>query len=138
MKLALILFLLAGCIADLSKDTELKTFQVKKEDFNYLVNSSAPSPTPNLSLVKKVVNDDYPIELSIYENGQFYYMLENLGDGFGTWEFKDGKLALFAERDLFDMHIDILAIEEKAQKIVIQFRDRHGLKTLSALPHNLP
>ena len=57
-------------------------------------------------------------------------MLENLGDGTGTWTFKNGKLRLYAERRLFDMHILIKALEEEANKVAIEFSDRFGPRFL--------
>ncbi len=106
--------------------TPVQFFKSTQEDFTKYINNKPLPKNPNLSLDKTISNDDYPIELALYSDGNFYYNLENLGDGHGTWTFKNGKVRLFSERRLFDMHIMIKALEEGALSVGIEFADRFG------------
>jgi hypothetical protein len=124
----LYLFLLTFTFS--SCKSKVKVFVTTEEHFTKYVNEKSLPTSPNLSVDITISNDDYPIELALYNDGTFYYMLENLGDGTGTWTFKNGKLRLYAERRLFDMHILIKALEEEANKVGIEFSDRFGPRFL--------
>jgi hypothetical protein len=84
----------------------------------------------NLSNNLYLVNQDYPIEVSIFKDGSFYYNLPNLGDGKGTWKHENGRLKLFASRKLFDLNMDIISKDKEATGLIIYFVDRFGPKTL--------
>lgn len=71
-------------------------------------------------------SDDYPIEVKLFADKTFYYVLPTLGDGTGTWSHSDGKVNLHAKRSLFDMSIDIHALEKGPNKVAFVFVDRHG------------
>ena len=92
---------------------------------------------PNLKSDKTLLNRDYPIEIAIYSDGQWYYDLPNLDTGKGTWSLENGRIKLFAKQRLFDMHIDVVAIEENAKNVVIKFRDRFGPRILNTEKINI-
>ncbi|MBT7609583.1 MAG: hypothetical protein HN576_07495 [Bacteriovoracaceae bacterium] len=132
----IILLKIVSCIPSEEK-SEALAFTTSKEDFTKYVNQKTLPTTPNLSIDKTISNDEYPIEIALYNDGQFYYMLENLGDGNGTWEFKNGKIRLFAKRRLFDMHIIIKALKEQATSVGIEFADRFGPQFLNMENKNM-
>ena len=71
-------------------------------------------------------NDDYPIRLSIYSNGKFYYQVDELGNGIGDWHYENGGLRLTSRRKIFDLNFYVTAAEQTGDKIVVKFFDRHG------------
>ena len=125
-KLIILLIILIGC----GEKGKLDFVELKKEDFKPIINEASVPAKPDLAQVKTIINRDYPIEIALFEDGRWYYDLPNLDDGFGTWKFKDGKLVLKAERDLFDMEIDVLSLNGDASKLGIHFQDRFGFRTI--------
>ncbi|TNE99288.1 MAG: hypothetical protein EP326_08420 [Deltaproteobacteria bacterium] len=119
-----------SCIPEKSEKSDVVFFTTKNEDFNQYINQKQTPERPNLTLDKSIINNDYPIEIALYQDGKWYYNLANLGDGFGTWSFRNGIIKLFAKRTLFDMHIDIKATSQGAADVAIQFSDRFGPKIL--------
>lgn len=117
--------------------SDLAYFEVEQEAYTKYVNEKAMPASPNLSVDKVIVNNDYPIEVALYEDQQFYYNLPTLGDGHGTWERIGGKLKLFATRTLFDMHIEIFAADPSANAVILKFRDRHGPQIVKMENSNL-
>ncbi len=128
MKILPLLFLLSliGC----GQKQSLEFYSLKKSDFAPIINNSRAPQKPDLAQVKTILNRDYPIEIALFEDGTWYYDLPNLDDGFGTWEFKNGKIKLEASRDIFDMEIDVVGLDKDAKDIGIYFMDRFGYKTL--------
>lgn len=106
-------------------------------NFSKFVNQKKMPKSPNLTVDKSIVNEDYPIEIALYENNRFYYNLPNLGTGKGKWEFKDGKLELRAKRTLFDMYIEVYGGEQNFGQLAIQFTDRFGAKSLKMDNNNI-
>lgn len=92
---------------------------------------------PDLAVDKSIINNDYPIELALYQDGKFYYNLPTLGDGTGSWTLDGGKLKLFSSRSLFDMHIDIFASDQSASAVILKFRDRHGPQIIKMMNENI-
>lgn len=86
---------------------------------------------PNLNHDKVIVDEEYPVEIAIYEDGQFFYNLDNLGSGTGVWEYKDGSIVLSAKREIFfkvrDMVYKFSILKEDGSKASLEFRDRYGL-----------
>ncbi len=90
---------------------------------------------PDLGEDTFIANYDYPVELSIYDSGKFYYNLDNLGDGEGDWKEVDGVLRLNAEHELKNLGMTInmtfhVYKGEGDKQYKLSFRDRHGLKKL--------
>lgn len=112
------------------KDFEF--YATDKKDFDHMINKQSAPAKPDMGKLKTILNRDYPIEIALFEDGKWYYDLPNLDDGFGTWKYEDGAIKLYAERDLFDMEIDVVALKESAKELGIMFVDRYGLQTMKA------
>jgi len=133
----LILCLLIFITSCGNKSSSPKFQRVEAANFNKFVNQKELSPDPNLNLDKVIVNNDYPIEIALYKDNQFYYNLPNLGDGKGTWVYKNGFLKLTASRKIFDMVIEVHSIDETAQQLAIKFSDRFGPNVLRVQNENI-
>lgn len=118
------------------KDNSIKYYKAQPADFQKFINSHN-LVTPNLSLDRFVVNNEYPIQIALYQDQKFYYDLPNLGDGEGSWKYQNGYLRLTAKRSLFDMIIDIHHRDQDLKNLAIEFRDRFGLKTLKVENENM-
>jgi hypothetical protein len=101
------------------------------------VNAKSMPRDPNLTLDKSFVNNSYPIQIALYNDGKFYYDLPNLGDGHGTWKNAGGVIELRAKRTLFDMYIEVKANDTEAKSLSIQFTDRFGPNTLKMVNVNI-
>lgn len=135
MKLILLMLLLT--IVSCGKQGSAKLYRVDDAAMVKFVNQKSMPTSPNLTLDKSIVNNSYPIEIALYNDGQFYYDLPNLGDGRGTWKNENGKIELKAKRSLFDMYIKVQASDESAQSLSIQFTDRFGPNTLKMMNVNI-
>ena len=123
--------LLFGCGKNSGSDkSELTFFKVESTDFSRYINEKSLPENPNTYEDITLYNDEYPIEITLYKDGRWFYDLANLDDGTGTWKYEGGKIKLFATRTLFDMYIDIEAREKNAKKVAIRFSDRFGEKVL--------
>ena len=117
--------------------SELTFFKVESADFSRYINQKQAPKDPNIYEDITLYNNEYPIEITLYKDGRWFYHLANLDDGFGTWKFEDGKIKLFATRTLFDMYIDIEAREKNAKDVAIRFSDRFGEKVLLMNKRNI-
>lgn len=136
--ITLVLFTSCGAT---NKKTSLDFYPVSKESFSKFINKKdiRSQQAEDVEYRKDIhlINNEYPIEISLYENGEWFYNLENLGKGKGTWIFKNGRLELFAERILFDMYIDIESADSMTNNLIIKFSDRHGPNVLKVENRNL-
>ena len=114
-----------------SKQGELSFFMASEKAFDKVINKKSMPLRVDFSKDKSLLNRDYPIELALYKDGKWFYDLPRYGEGTGTWEFKEGKIHLFAKTSLFDMNIDIVSLDEAGESLVIKFRDRFGPKILN-------
>lgn len=114
-----------------------KFYPAKEESFSKFVNDKALPKDPNMNLDKSIINRDYPIQIALYSDHRFYYDLPNLDDGTGTWSFDGGGIILKAKQRLFDMKIDIRALDPDAKNVGISFIDRHGPQELRMEKENL-
>ncbi|MBL7665997.1 MAG: hypothetical protein JNM93_12755 [Bacteriovoracaceae bacterium] len=120
---------LAVACQELSNNTsQVKVFLREESHYLKLVNDSKNEANLNKDIY--LANDDYPIELALYENKRFYYNLPNYGEGYGSWKYDQGKIQLEARTAHFPMHIDLVSVEEKGTGFAITFRDRFGPKVL--------
>lgn len=117
---------MVGC----GKQGSSKLKPIREEMIAEYVNPKPLPEDPNLNLEKSINNASYPIQIALYNDGQFYYYLPRLGDGRGTWRNSGGVLKLKAKRSLFDMYIDIEANDDTGKSLSISFSDRFGPKTL--------
>ncbi len=137
--LSLFIFVGFGCGRSSSDDKgELQYFTVDQKALATFINDKEMPTDPNFNADKTILNRDYPIEVALYKDGKWSYDLPNLGKGSGTYEFKNGKYNLYAKRSLFDMYIEILATDEKAEKVVLRFSDRFGPRVLKTEKINFP
>jgi predicted small lipoprotein YifL len=114
-----------------------KFYSASEASFSKFVNEKDMPKNPNLTLDKSIVNNEYPIQLALYKNKKFYYDLPNLDDGTGTWSYVNGQIILKSKHRLFDMRIDVKALDENAGKLAITFIDRFGPHTLKMDNSNL-
>lgn len=133
LKLALyttfLTLILSSCGSEKSGH-DIESFQVSKQSFQKYINQKSIDRKSNLTLDKSIVNNEYPIEIALYQDNRWYYNLPNLGEGTGTYTFKNGKIQLIAQRPLFDMYIEMKPSDPEANHVHIEFRDRFGKKTL--------
>lgn len=118
--------------------SDLVFYEVSNDSYSQLINQRAMPASPNLKLDKTIRNDDYPIEIALYSDGKFYYNLPTLGDGNGTWTQEAGYIKLYSERTLFDMYIEIKALDENANQFGITFIDRFGPQAIKVQKDNFP
>ncbi len=114
MRLIAFAILLAGC-QDLY--SAKRPYEVREESREYFSDLNE----------KILINKEYPIEVQLRKDGTFWYKLNKLGEGEGTWLYEEGHAKLYAERKLFVMKLDIRAAESGP---VIEFSDRFGPKFL--------
>lgn len=119
------------------KGGNAKLYKVESDSLTKFVNQKSMSKKPNLTIDKSIVNNSYPIEIALYNDGKFYYDLPNLGDGKGTWKLNKGVIELKAKRTLFDMYIEVKATDVEAKSLTIQFTDRFGPNTLKMVNNNI-
>tara|TARA_R110002049_G_scaffold179732_4_gene346746 strand:- start:68 stop:487 length:420 start_codon:yes stop_codon:yes gene_type:complete len=138
MKLIYLLSLLSliSCVPD-KETSQLSYFEVDKAAYKKFINEKSLPTEPDLALDKSIINNDYPIEVALYQDGKFYYNLPTLGDGTGTWTTDGGKLKLFSSRTLFDMYIDIYAADQSASQVILKFRDRNGPQIVKMTNENI-
>ena len=129
--LILILSLSASLVTSCGGDKKEPDFRVSQEVFATFVNSGAMPSDVDQNKDVSFLNRDYPIELSLYENGEWFYDLPNLGTGRGTYKYEDGILKLTASRDIFDIYIELASANAEGSAFTISFRDRFGYKVLA-------
>ena len=120
------ILLLSACGSDSSKPE----FKVTEGAFSKSINKNNMPVDVDLTRVKKLVNNDYPIEVALFKDGKWFYNLANLGAGEGTYHYEDGVLKLFAARDLFDIYIEVRSADVEGNSFRLTFSDRHGFKVL--------
>ena len=110
--------------------SKTKFYAAKEESYSKFINNKNMPASPNLSIDKSIVNNDYPIQLALYKDNTFYYDLPNLDEGSGTWSYVNGQIVLKSKHRYFNMRIDIKALDENAENVAVNFIDRHGPQTL--------
>lgn len=137
MKTILFIFTLVALLSCGQKGST-KLYKVDKTALTKFVNEKNMPSKPNLSVDKSIVNNVYPIEIALYEDGRFYYDLPNLGDGNGKWKLNsDGVIELKAKRSLFDMYIEVHGTDEAVNTLTIHFSDRFGPNVLKMENNNI-
>lgn len=138
MRALTLLLTLLVCYSCNGKSGSAKVYTAKSaEDFSRFINQKAMPTSPNLSLDKSVINNEYPIEIALYNDGNFFYDLPNLGTGTGKWAYEDGKIELKASRKIFDMYIEVYGADKDINELAIQFNDRFGANSIKMENHNL-
>jgi hypothetical protein len=80
---------------------------------------------------KLVYSDKYPMRMALFSNEKFYYEIDELGEGWGTWTMDDGVVKLYAPRPFFDMRIVMSGDAETGEARIFKFRDRTGIQTVA-------
>src|SRR5687767_7155287 len=75
------LLLVSMAFLSCGKGKEVKFFPATELELNKLVNEKDMEVNPNLSVDKTIINNDYPVEIALYQNNKFFYNLPNLGSG---------------------------------------------------------
>ena len=103
------------------------------EFYNRFVNSSdsfenAEKEISNLKLIQ--TGSDYAMRYVLFDNKKFYYQIDRLGSGTGTWKYSDGAITLTASRPMFDLDIYLSAEKPEGDDLVLRFLDRHGFNSI--------
>lgn len=134
MKVAFcVLFLMAGCLVSCSPISEMTAHERESAFYTRFVNESGDvsAAKNNLDKVKLLqTGSEYPMRMALFPEGTFYYQVDNLGDGEGRWDIKDGVLRMRAIRPLFDMHLFVSGEKPVGDEAIIRFIDRHGFNSL--------
>lgn len=121
-----------GILACRPMKDEPRPYKVYPQNAEYFQNLVNPGDVDSESVVT-LREDQYPIALTLYEDGRFQYTLKKLGDGWGTWKYSeaDGYIDLYAERTLFVMQMQIRSTDAAdPSAIALEFSDRFGPKYL--------
>jgi hypothetical protein len=105
------------------------------EFYDKLVNSAESSPAvqTKLSSVKLLqTGNELPMRFVLFDNKTFYYQVDRLGNGNGTWAYHDGGIRMFANRPFFDLELYLSAANGEGNALVFRFLDRFGFNTVSA------
>ena len=132
-----LIFTLTSCIENIQTKQITQREILPLESFAQLINKKSISSTKdvNQNLDHSLINQDYPVEIWLYENNKYYYDLPKLGDGIGTWEYKNGFIALKNNHHIktidlkIEMNYDIYLTKEN--KVRIEFSDRFGMQNLN-------
>jgi hypothetical protein len=142
--LGAIALFLSACGLDRPKTSPLRFFKTSSEQLTGVVNEvNGQDHTPQWPREKTLYNEDYPIELALYQDGVFKYNLPRLGTGQGTWTMDQGTISLKAEHkiDWFDFTIDMNyemgAADAEATRFRLQFADRYGPKDIELQKRNI-
>ncbi|MFN9066739.1 MAG: hypothetical protein ACK5V3_05890, partial [Bdellovibrionales bacterium] len=126
--ISFILFV-AGCNSKFSMVSSPR----EPEFFQELINPaslSAQMPNKLEETQLLATGDEYPMRFVMFDNGQFFYQVDRLGEGYGTWSFQEGGVRLFANRKLFDMSIYLGASSDVGDEMQVRFLDRRGFQNV--------
>lgn len=121
---------LAICAMGCSYLADKNVTQRPEEFFVPLVNTDGTAVTASSEIesLKILQTDDrYPLRIVLFQNGEFYYQVDRLGEGTGNWSYINGGLKLIAKRPIFDVEFFIAAENQSGAGIIIRFVDRFGL-----------
>lgn len=131
----LITVIMLSFLFSCGKKAEVKLFHASEASYQRFVNP-ATAPTadnPDISGHKNVINEQYPVQVSLYADHTFYYDLPNLGDGHGTWEYSDGRIVMKTKREILGKNItmtyELQATDETGENVALQFTDRWGAQS---------
>ena len=142
-RMAIILLLLSCASCMQLQDTKELTFiETPKESLIPTVNKRNFEGRVDHNTDIALINNDYPIEVRLYQDKKFYFNLPNLGEGEGTWEYQGSEIKMTAEYHIkaMDLKIDmdyfVGVIDEKGT-LAVHFSDRFGPKTYELEKVNL-
>lgn len=103
--------------------------------YDTLVNPTDTSPAvqTKLASVKLLqTGKEFPMRFVLFDNKTFYYQVDRLGNGNGTWTYHDGGIEMVANRPFFDLSLYLSAANSEGNALVFRFLDRFGFNTVSA------
>ncbi len=103
--------------------------------YDSLVNPAATSSNVQTKLATvKIIQSgsEFPMRFVLFDNNTFYYQVDRLGNGNGTWSHHEGGLEMLANRPIFDLKLYLSAANGKGDALVFRFLDRFGFNTVSA------
>lgn len=135
---ALFLMMSFVLITACGKEYEYENVEREESDYNRVINTKSMPKKPNLNKDIYLVNEEYPMEVALYEDGKFYYNFATLGDGTGTWKFgKDLVIDTDGERELFNVTLHIFTTDEEGENYKVRFIDRFGYRVIDLKKKNL-
>lgn len=127
------IFIIVALILGACSNGTATKYKRGPEFFDRLINSSTDfdRAEEKLSELKLITSSEkYKMRYALFDNGKFYYEVDNLGHGTGKWSYRDGALNLFASRSFFDMDLNLMAMEAEGDAMSMQFLDRFGTNTV--------
>lgn len=131
--IATLIFTATGLVLSACSNGTATKHKRGPEFFDRLINSSADfdRAEEKLSKLKLITSSEkYKMRYALFDNGKFYYEVDNLGHGTGKWSYRDGALNLFASRSFFDMDLNLMAVAAEGDAMAMQFLDRFGTNTV--------
>lgn len=129
--LPLMIFIVSGLIG--CSDTAMVSNKRDEQFYKSKTNSAkdfsqAEQKITELKLLETA--DEYPMRIALFDNNKFYYQVDRLGNGTGTWKYNDGGLELRAPRKYFVMEFYLSAAKPVGEDMIFRFLDRFGINTL--------
>lgn len=121
--------LLQGC----SPAGSLISHQRDADFYSQFVNPSADWPQAESKIDELKVlqtGSEYPMRYVLFDNGKFYYQVDKLGNGEGTWSYENGAMIITAQRTIFKMELAVSAAKDSGEETLVRFYDRHGFNSL--------
>jgi len=134
----LLVVFLNSCEANYEDRNPVIYYPLTEERQQELVNSIELGLEENFDQAKTLYDETYPIEIILFENQSFYYLLKNLGRGWGEWSAKDGEIELKAKTELFVMFFLLKATDPEGRWLELIFEDRKRLNRLAMEFKNFP
>lgn len=122
--------ILTGC-SDVSM-VENKRDEAFYKKMNNPSTDQAQAETKLADLKVIETSESYPMRIALFDNNQFYYQIDRLGNGTGTWKFSSGALELIANRPIFDMNFVLSAAQPEGDALVVRFIDRFGINRVES------
>ncbi len=140
MKHILLTLILVGASACSYDRVEMVEQPKGREFYEPFVNAQGSPATAkaemgSLKLLK--INGLYDGRFALYENGQFFYEINHMGDGVGNWTFENGALKLSAQRMFFVMEFTVSGASAEGTNTVVRFRDRNGVQRMDIQYQNM-
>lgn len=137
LRLLTALILLLPFVVACSDKAQMVSFSREPEYYEDLTNSAAEAPkadqnVENLKMIQ--TGTDYPMRYILFDNNTFYYQIDRLGNGYGTWKHENGGLELTATRPIFDLKMYVSATKKEGDELVVKFIDRFGFNSIKASP----
>ena len=131
-----LLFIITSCLENPERNRESIRQIVPLESYSNIINKKNINSEMDIDFNDDIsfINQDYPIEIWLYENYKYYYELPNLGSGIGTWTHQDGQIVLNNEHVIKSIDLKIQMEYELFfsgdGQMFLEFSDRFGQKSI--------